>query len=226
MTSFEKIFNMVKTFYKETPKELVRTILMFTIAISFEIKVGSAVKQQFSNINSNEEYQSIIYTSKLMNDDNGYYVREFDTRYFLNSKSEYRFFKFVENYVRTRTFNERMFNENMESALNPKKQEVEPEYTKLLNGTYWKLSDFDFSVLIDQVLLDAKDGKIPSKEYTKLFSVYKYLCEIGIVRYYIEEIKDKFLFGYKLALGDEVKNNVDIEVKDATANNITDDECK
>ena len=226
LNDFEKIFNMVKTNYKETPKDLMKTILMFTIAISFEIKVGSAVKQQFSNINSNEEYQSIIYTSKLMNDDNGYYVREFDTRYFLNCKSDYRFFKFVESYVRTRTFNERIFNENMESALNPKKQEIEPEYTKLLNGTYWKLSYFDFSVLIDQVLLDAKEGKIPSKEYTKLFSVYKYLCEVGIVRYYIEEIKDKFLFGYKMSLANEVKTSVDIDIADTNTNNIIDEYIK
>ena len=110
---FERIFSAVKDAYPETPRETLRTLLMFTIAVSFEIKVGSEVKQIFSDVESNEEYQSYIYTSSLMNDQKGYYLREFDTRYFLNSKEEYRFFKFVEVYVRKRIFDEKVFGANM-----------------------------------------------------------------------------------------------------------------
>ncbi|MBR5227202.1 MAG: hypothetical protein IKV94_01000 [Clostridia bacterium] len=208
LNDFEKIYNMVTYQYSQVTPELMKTLLMFTIAISFEIKVGAAVKQQFGKIANNEEYKSILYTSNLVNDDASYYIKEFDTRYFLNSKSDYRFFKFVEIYVRTRTFNEKVFRDNMEEALQKKETKKDGEYIKLLNGTYWQLSDFDFSILIDQVLFDVKEGLIPTKDILKLFSVYKYLCEIGVIRYYIEEIKDKFLLGYKMSLMNDIKFNI------------------
>jgi len=208
LNDFEKIYNMISYKYPNIPQPLMKTILMFTIAIAFEIKVGGTVKQRFSEINSNEEYMSILYTSNLVNDESSYYIKEFDTRYFLNSKSDYRFFKFVEMYVRTRVFNEKVFQDNMADALEKKEIKKEGEYLKLLNGTYWKLSDLDFSILIDQVLFDVKEGKIPTKDFLKLFSVYKYLCEIGIIRYYIDEIKDRFLLGYKVALTNDVKQNI------------------
>jgi len=215
LNDFEKIYNMISYQYPNISQELMKTVLMFTIAIAFEIKVGGTVKQRFSEINSNEEYKSILYTSNLVNDESSYYIKEFDTRYFLNAKIDYRFFKFVEMYVRTRVFNEKVFKDNMEEALQKKEIKKEGEYVKLLNGTYWKLSDLDFSILIDQVLFDVKEGRIPTKDFLKLFSVYKYLCEIGVIRYYIDEIKDRFLLGYKVSLINDIKfniENVDIKI--------------
>lgn len=205
LNDFERIYTNVNKEYKDVNIEILKIILMFTIAISFEIKIGNAVKQNFSDIESNEEYKSIIYTSIMLKDSSKYYLTEFDNRYFLNTKAEYRFFKFIEVYVRKRIFDERLFKDNMKLAIKGSEKQTEQtsEYEKLLNGTYWKLSDFDFAVLSDKVILEAKDGNIPSKEYVKLFSVYKYLCDIGIIRHDIEDIKDKFLYGFKLAISKE-----------------------
>lgn len=211
LNDFEKIFDMVKENYPETSDQALRTILMFTIAISFEIKVGSEVKQIFTDINSNEEYKSIIYTSNMINDQAGYYLREFDTRYFLNSKEDYRFFKFIEIYVRKRIFDNKVFNQNMKDMSNTNvEKKKEPEYTKLLNGSYWKLQDFDFTILVEQVLYDVKEGKVPSKEYIKLFAVYKHLVEIGVIRTDMEDIHTKFLVGYKASLTNEARKNPNI----------------
>ena len=214
LNDFEKIFDMVKQNYPETSEQALRTILMFTIAISFEIKIGSEVKQIFTDINSNEEYKSIIYTSNIINDQTGYYLREFDTRYFLNSKEDYRFFKFIEIYVRKRIFDNKVFNQNMKDMSNTHvEKKKDPEYTKLLNGSYWKLQDFDFTILVEQVLYDVKEGKVPSKEYIKLFAVYKHLVEIGVIRTDMEEIHTKFLVGYKASLTNEARKNPDIVEK-------------
>lgn len=208
LNDFEKIFDMVKQDYPETSEQALRTILMFTIAISFEIKIGSEVKQIFTDINSNEEYKSIIYTSNMINDQTGYYLREFDTRYFLNSKEDYRFFKFIEIYVRKRIFDNKVFTQNMKEMLNTHvEKKKEPEYTRLLNGSYWKLQDFDFTILVEQVLYDVKEGKVPSKEYIKLFAVYKHLVEIGVIRTEMDDIHTRFLVGYKAALTNEAKKN-------------------
>lgn len=216
LNDFEKIYNMTTYQYPDASRELMKTLLMFTIAIAFEIKVGGNVKQSFSNINSNEEYKSILYTSNLVNDETSYYIKEFDTRYFLNYKSDYRFFKFIEIYVRTRIFNEKVFHDNMEEAMSKKETVKEAEYIKLLNGTYWKLSDLDFSILVDQVLFDVKEGKVSTRDFLKLFSVYKHLCEIGVVRYYVDEIKDRFLLGYKMALTYDLNNKIDTPDMDTT----------
>ena len=212
LNDFEKIFDMIKQNYPETSDIALRTILMFTIAISFEIKIGSEVKQIFENINSNEEYKSIIYTSNIINDQTGYYLREFDTRYFLNSKEDYRFFKFIEIYVRKRIFDNKVFNQNMKEMSNSViKEKKDPEYIKLLNGSYWKLQDFDFSVLVEQVLYDLKEGNVPSKEYIKLFAVYKHLVEIGVIKSDLEDIHTKFLIGFKSSLTAESKYNPNIQ---------------
>ncbi len=214
LNDFEKIFDMVKQNYPETSEQALRTILMFTIAISFEIKVGSEVKQIFTDINSNEEYKAIIYTSNIINDQTGYYLREFDTRYFLNSKEDYRFFKFIEIYVRKRIFDNKVFNQNMKDMSNTHvEKKKDPEYTKLLNGSYWKLQDFDFTILVEQVLYDVKEGKVPSKEYIKLFAVYKHLVEIGVIRTDMEDIHTKFLVGYKASLTNEARKNPDVVEK-------------
>lgn len=213
LNDFEKIFTSIKESYKEVSSEALRTILMFTIAISFEIKIGSEVKQIFDSISSNEEYKAIIYTSNIINDQKGYYLREFDTRYFLNSKEDYRFFKFIELYVRNRVFDTKVFNENMKELLADKKSEksLEPEYTKLLNGSYWKLPDFDFTILVEQVLYEVKEGKIPSKDYIKLFAVYKHLSEIGLVKAEFDDVHTRFMIGYKQALLEETKFNIKLE---------------
>lgn len=224
LNDFEKIYNMTTYQYPNASKELMKTLLMFTIAIAFEIKVGGNVKQSFSNISSNEEYKTILYTSNLVNDETSYYIKEFDTRYFLNYKSDYRFFKFVEIYVRTRIFNEKVFHDNMEEALTQKQVQKEGEYVKLLNGTYWKLSDLDFSILVDQVLFDVKEGKVQTRDFLKLFSVYKHLCEIGVVRYYVEEIKDRFLLGYKVSLTNDL--NMNVETPDMDVTDIKDDKLR
>ena len=219
LNDFERVFTAVKDNYPDTPREVLKTLLMFTIAVSFEIKIGSEVKQIFSDVESNEEYLSYIYTSSLINDQKGYYLREFDTRYFLNSKEEYRFYKFVEIYVRKRIFDDRTFNANMKEMLKLKENKrSDPNYMKLLTGSYWKLSDFDFSILREQVLFDIKEGNVPSKDYVKVFAVYKYLYDMQIITTDIRDIMAKFEIGYKLALTNEARYKIDL---DAIAEDVT-----
>ena len=46
-------------------------------------------------------------------DNRQFYIKEFDNNYYYNFKSEYRFFKFIEYYVRTRIFDMKIFKDNM-----------------------------------------------------------------------------------------------------------------
>ena len=92
LNDFERIYDNVTREYPNVSNDMLKTILIFTIAISFEIKVGNVVKAKFSSVKSNEEYKTILFTSNILNGSSQYYLREFDTRYFLNCKEEYRFF--------------------------------------------------------------------------------------------------------------------------------------
>ena len=42
-------------------------------------------------------------------DNRQFYIKEFDSNYYYNFKAEYRFFKFIEKYVRTRIFDMKTF---------------------------------------------------------------------------------------------------------------------
>ena len=208
LNDFEKIFNEVKRNYPETNKDILKTMLTFTIAVSFEIKAGNISKEKLKSINNNDEYNSVIFTSKILNDNSQFYLREFDNRYFLNNFSKYKFFKFVEVYIRTRFFDEKIFKENMDEATNSYKDSKEDQnkkYTKLLTGDYWKLSDFDFDILWKQAIEEVKLGQVEFSEHVKLFAIFKYLISIELINYPITELKQNFILGMQLSAADNLE---------------------
>lgn len=219
LNDFERVYDNVTKEYPNVTNDMLRTLLIFTIAISFEIKVGNVVKAKFSSVKSNEEYRSIIFTSNILNGSSQYYLREFDNRYFLNSKEDYRFFKFVEVYVRTRMFDEKQFKEDMKKALNKKERKNDPLYLKIIDGSYWKMSDIDFEITCTKVLDSVKEGSVPCNEYTKLFAVYKQLHDLKLIdSMTVEELSNRFLLGFKIALTkqDEINNEEEFEGLDST----------
>ena len=66
-------------------------------------------KEKFTNINDNEEYKALLVSSRILMDNRQFYIKEFDNNYYFTFKTDYRFFKFVEKYVRTRIFDMKTF---------------------------------------------------------------------------------------------------------------------
>ena len=95
LNNFKKIFDTVTNSYPNTNNRVLQTMLIFTIAISFEIKAGKITKDKFVNINNNEEYKSVLVSSRVFMDNRQFYIKEFDNNYYYNFKAEYRFFKFI-----------------------------------------------------------------------------------------------------------------------------------
>lgn len=222
LNDFEKIFNEVMRNYPNTSKDALKTMLTFTIATSFEIKAGNISKEKLKSIKNNDEYNSVIFTSKILNDNSQFYLREFDNRYFLNNFSKYKFFKFIEVYIRTRFFDEKIFKENMEevnSICTQKDSKVDRKYPKLLSGEYWKLSDFEFDLLWKQVLEEVRTGNVEFNEYLKLFIIFKYLISIGLVDFSIQELKPNFILGMQLSASQNVEQ-LESESDDSNESNI------
>ena len=213
LNDFKKVFENVNKFYPNTNLRVLQTMLIFTIAVSFEIKAGKITKDKFININSNEEYKAILVSSRVLMDNRQFYIKEFDNNYYFNFKSEYRFFKFIEIYVRTRIFDMRAFKKDMEVIINTIDTEKLPGYKRLLTEEYWKISDDQFPGIIEEVIEDVKNGSLKLIEIVKLFAYYSYFIRRGLIDYDMQETKKIFMDGMDLAAkSSEYCDNLDEEL--------------
>ena len=199
LNDFKKIFDMVNKAYPNTNHRVMQTMLIFTIAISFEIKAGKVTKDKFINIGSNEEYKSILVSSRVFMDNRQFYIKEFDNNYYYNFKAEYRFFKFIEIYVRTRIFNMKVFKENMDVIINTIDTDKLPGYKRLLTEEYWKITDDQFDGVIEEVIEDVKAGNIKPIDIVKLFAYFSYFIKKDLIKYDIKTIKSVFVSGMNIA---------------------------
>ena len=199
LTNFKKIFDMVNNYYPNTNHRVLQTMLIFTIAISFEIKAGKITKDKFVNINDNEEYKAILVSSRVFMDNRQFYIKEFDNNYYYNFKSEYRFFKFIEIYVRTRIFDMKTFKNNMEIIINTIDTNKLPGYKRLLTEEYWKISDDEFGGIIESIIENIKKGELTLLETVKMFAYFSYFSKKGLIQYDIKTIKTIFFNGMNIA---------------------------
>lgn len=199
LNDFKKIYEMVNKYYPNTNYRVMQTMLIFTIAISFEIKAGKITKDKFVYIQNNEEYKTTVISSKVFSDNRQFYIKEFDNNYYYNFKAEYRFFKFIETYVRTRIFDTRKFKEDMEDIINTVDTEKLPGYKRLLTEEFWKIPDDQFAGVIENVIQDVKQGKIKLIDTTKLFIYFTYFVKKGLIKYDMPTIKTIFFNGMNLA---------------------------
>lgn len=213
LNDFKKIYEMLNKYYPNTNYRVLQTMLIFTIAISFEIKAGKITKDKFVNIQNNEEYKATVVSSKVFMDNRQFYIKEFDNNYYYNFKAEYRFFKFIEMYVRTRIFDTRRFKEDMEDIINTVDTEKLPGYKRLLTEEFWKISDDQFPKVIEDIMSDVKKGNISLIDTTKLFIYFTYFVQRGLINYSMSTIKTLFFNGMNLAsLKSEYVENAEQEL--------------
>ena len=199
LNDFKKVFDMVNASYPNTNNRVLQTMLIFTIAISFEIKAGKVTKDKFKNIANNEEYRAILVSSRVFMDNRQFYIKEFDSTYYYNFKADYRFFKFIELYVRTRIFDMKIFRDDMEVIRNTVDTDQLPGYKRLLTEEYWKITDDQFPSVINGILKDIKDGKIELIECVKLFAYFSYFIEKNLIDYDIKTMESVFTNGMNIA---------------------------
>ena len=221
LTDFKKIFDMVNKAHPNTNNRVLQTMLIFTIAISFEIKAGKITKDKFVNIQNNEEYKATLVSSRVFMDNRQFYIKEFDNNYYYNFKAEYRFFKFIEIYVRTRIFDMRTFKEDMETIINTVDTDKLPGYKRLLTEEYWKITDDQFPGVIDEVLTEVKNGTIRLIDIVKLYAYFNYFIQKGLIDYDLKTIKSVFLNGMNISsLTSEYCDNVDEELDQIAVNDV------
>lgn len=199
LADFKRVYDMVMKSYPNTNNRTLQTMLIFTIAISFEIKAGKITKDKLSNIKNNDEYKSIVVSSKVFMDNRQFYIKEFDNNYYYNFKAEYRFFKFIEVFIRTRILDMKLFKCDMEDVTKTEDIMNVPGYKRLLTEEYWKISDDEFPKVIDDVLNTVKNGKISIVNVVKLYAYFMYFIQKKLIDYDVDTIKSLFLNGLNIA---------------------------
>ena len=224
LNDFKKVYEMVNKSYPNTSHRVMQTMLIFTIAISFEIKAGKVTKDKFMNIKDNEEYKSILVSSRILMDNRQFYIKEFDSNYYYNFKAEYRFFKFIEYYVRTRIFDMKIFKENMETIRNTVDIENLPAYKRLLTEEYWKISDDEFGKVISDIVEDVKQGNLRLIDNVKIYAYFSYFSKKNLIDYDLKAIKNVFFNGMNLAsLKSEYCANIDEELGKIAIDEVAED---
>ena len=199
LNDFKKVFDMVNKSYPNTNNRILQTMLIFTIAISFEIKAGKITKDKFINIQNNEDYKALVVSSRVFMDNRQFYIKEFDNNYYYNFKAEYRFFKFIEMYVRTRIFDMKIFKKDMEDIINTVDTDKLPGYKRLLTEEYWKISDDQFPKVVEDVLESVKKGEIKLIDMIKIYTYFVYFVKKGLVDYDMQTINSVFLNGMNVS---------------------------
>ena len=199
LNDFQKIFEITKKYYPDISESVLKSILIFTIAVSFEIKAGKITKDKLKDINSLEEYKTILVASKLMKDNKQFYIKEFDNNYYFTFKTDYRFFKFIEHYVRTRIFDMKIFRDDMEAIVSQETKGHVASYKRLLTEDYWKIEDTEFNKVISETLEDVKAGRLQLIEYLKLYVIFNFFIQKGLMDIDMEFLKLTFINGMNMA---------------------------
>ena len=217
LNDFSKIFEVTNKYYPNTSNVIMQTMLIFTIAVSFEIKAGKITKEKFKDLKDNEEYKSLLVSSRVLIDNKEFYIKEFDNNYYNNFKSDYRFFKFIEYYVRTRIFDMKLFKNDMEIIKNTIDISQLPAYKRLLIEEYWKISDEEFGGIINEILEDINEGKIELIDIVKLFAYFSYFSKKGLLTEDLKKVKNIFFNGMnKSSLNCDYCENVEKELQKIT----------
>ncbi len=217
LNDFKKVFEMVNKYYPNTNYRVLQTMLIFTIAVSFEIKAGKITKEKFVSLQNNEEYKAMLVSSRVLMDNRQFYIKEFDNNYYYNFKVEYRFFKFIEMYVRTRIFDMKQFKKDMEVVINTVDKEKLPSYKRLLTEEYWKIPDDQFQTVIEDVIENVKIGETDLIDTVKLFIYFTYFMKKGLINYDMQTVKSIFCEGMnKASLKAKYCDNAEEELKDLT----------
>ena len=157
-------------------------------------------------------------------DNRQFYIKEFDSNYYYNFKAEYRFFKFIEYYVRTRIFDMRIFKDNMETIRNTVDTENLPAYKRLLTEEYWKISDDEFDKVISDIIEDVKQGNLKLIDNVKIYAYFSYFSKKNLIDYDLKTIKNVFFNGMNLAsLKSEYCPNVDEELGKIAIDEVAED---
>ena len=91
------------------------------------------------------------------------------------------------------------FKDDMDAIVAAETKGKMPSYKRLLTEDYWKIEDSEFNTVISETLEDVKAGKLQLVEYFKLYVIFNFFIQKGLIDIDMEYLKITFVNGMNLA---------------------------
>ncbi len=198
LEDFKTIYNKYKANYNELGEEVLTAILVFTLAVSFEIKSGREGNEKLSGMKNDDLFLESL--KKMNKNYEKTFFDKFMARYSLVLKkvSGVIIYPFAEQLVREGIFNLEKFSLEM----NEMKEKVGPDYPayfKLIQGDFYDMSDEDFMKATEEAYEKLANGKVPFISYLRSYNLFKELIEKRLFQKDLETVKKDLLHGLSLS---------------------------
>ncbi len=205
---FERIFQKLKSDYPVIDQGIVKSIFIFTLILSFEIKSGKLPNKELLEINSDLDFQQRIIMDK-MDKKSSYITSLLSTYRGVHTESGIVFFQFVKELVVDGILNTEFFKVEIDKQVKDKERKEVPGYVKIIKQGYWELTNDDFNVAVADSYEAIKSGKMSIRFYFSGFIVFLKLMELELINEDITSLKELFINGLEKIV--EKANIEDIE---------------
>lgn len=186
---------------------MLRSILKFVLAASYEIKTNIQNNEELERINSHKDFIDATGISGMLGGKAMKFPNEFKSKFYNGQNLFYQraFFKFAEILIRKGIFNKKIFKEEMDS-FQLEQAELEQEEIKLQNlyigfitGNYWYVSDDKFEELEQKIYNKLKNGEIHFTWYFRAYQTYESFIRHKIISKDKKDLKQELMEGLKKA---------------------------
>ncbi|MEQ2525579.1 P-loop NTPase fold protein [Bacillaceae bacterium CLA-AA-H227] len=198
LDDFEIIFHKFQEDYCELGEEVLISILVYTLASTFEIKSGAKGNEDLDG--ATDDILFLIGFNSYNNKTEKTYLEMFIEKYHLTSKKVKgaRFFKFAEKLVRKGIFDLELFEEEM-GAIKRKSVQATPMHIRLIREGYRNLTDEEFEKGEKETYEKLINGQVSFVLYLEAFILFRHLIEKGLFKKKVDEVKNEFMKGLNTA---------------------------
>ncbi|MEB9405647.1 P-loop NTPase fold protein [Bacillus cereus] len=189
---FEIIYNEVKENYPKISEKVMREILYFTLAISFEIRSGMKESDSLEKIKSDKEFFYHVRLKDNVKDEPWKSLKAFDEKYLLE-ENNIRYIKFIETFVRKGILDIETFKNEMDGIT--KNGDEELKYNSFITHEYWYHSDQDFRRLTQLTFEKLEQGDCGLYTYYIAYKRFEELIKLKLFDKSIDELTEAILSG-------------------------------
>ncbi|SDD37587.1 KAP family P-loop domain-containing protein [Paenibacillus sp. UNCCL117] len=194
LDDYEKIYTNSISFCEKIKVQLLEAMLIFTLAYSFELKAGKINTDEFIKAKSNTDFQSSLIMAGMFEDRAPTFITKFNNKYFSQHDYDFKFFKFIEVFIRTGLFEVNLFVTEMnEEIIKYSQEEQVPSHHKLRR--YWTLSNQEFDEAINESYENYKHGMYHFSLYFEGYTLFKFFIKRGLLKLDVDVLKQEFMCG-------------------------------
>lgn len=209
LDDFELIYSKFKEDYSELGEDVLLAILIYTLAVSFEIKSGQEGNGDLEGVTSD-----ILFLIGFNRTNKNYketYIEKFIKKYSLSTYKAkgVSFFPFAERLVRKGILDLEKFSEEMKAILAIMGQDI-PLYLRLIRDNFQDLTDEEFIEATRLAYEKLINGELHFVLYFRAFSLFRYFIEKGLFKKDLQDVKTELLNGLELSgMSGEYYSNLD-----------------